>query len=198
MPFEVQASPGYGLVATEWDGDDGAEWVMVQNLFSREPETGLWRGGVSALVHREADGAVRVEPTRQSGLLIRGDAKGAAYTDADADGWPDLIVQQNNDQLFLFSNQGKDPAPLAVRLRGPRGNLDGIGARIEVQSPDHGLQAYEVYGGSGYLSQSSPVTYLPPPRPGATLRVRWPDGTLSRVTDLDPSRPVTVAYGEGL
>jgi hypothetical protein len=186
LPRLAQASPGYGVVAGDFDGDGRVEIHAVENLFTREPETGLWRGGIGVSLEANDQGLLDlVEPAR-TGLVIAGDAKGLAVCDIDGDGWPDLAVTQNNDRLLAFRNRGASgKKPLAVQLRGPPGNPTGAGARVTVTHADGRRESAEVYAGSGYLSQSTPVLYFGRGRsPIRTVTARWPDG---RIQTAEPA-----------
>src|SRR4029453_18536212 len=87
---------------------------------------------------------------------------------------------------------------LTVKLRGRRSNADGIGARIHAQvGAVRWVQ--EIHGGAGYLSQSDPrapfglrtTTTIP------SLEVRWPSGTIDRLTDVRADQFLTVEEGRG-
>ncbi|MDA1273126.1 MAG: FG-GAP-like repeat-containing protein [Verrucomicrobia bacterium] len=178
FPRFAQTSPGFGVVATELDGDAMIEIQVVENLFSREPETGLWRGGIGVTLKTDARDLFQVVRNDETGLVIDGDAKGLTVCDFNGDGWPDLAVTQNNGRLLLFENRGgRGVKPLAVRLKGAAGNPAGVGARVAVFQAGGRKQTSEIYGGGGYLSQSAAVLYFD--RAEASIErveVRWPSG----------------------
>ena len=62
LPRLAQASPGYGVVATDLDGDGHTDVYCVQNFFWREPETGHWDGGLSLLMRGDGAGQVFPQP----------------------------------------------------------------------------------------------------------------------------------------
>ena len=114
-----------------------------------------------------------------SGLVVSGDSKGLATLDTDRDGWPDLVIGQNNRATRLMRHTGRrGSGSLAVRLRGPTGNPNAVGARVKVKRYDGRQQAMEVYAGSGYLSQSAPVVFIgrSASLESVNVSVRWPDG----------------------
>jgi len=82
-----------------------------------------------------------------------------------------------------------------VRLRGPRGNPTGVGARVTAIREDGRVQAAEVYAGSGYLSQSTSTLFFGiGTSPIRDLRVRWPGG-LETTTPLEgPEREKTIEH----
>jgi hypothetical protein len=181
FPRLAQASPGYGVVAADLDADGAPDVCAVQNSYSREPETGLWRGGVGVMLAGKAGGEFDLVWPAQSGVVVAGDGKGLALCDLENDGWPDLIATQNNDNLVVLRNRGlAGRSSLAVRLRGPKGNLQGIGARVRMSYAGGVAASSEIYGGSGYLSQSAPVVFFARTAAGGaqaeSVTVRWPDG----------------------
>jgi hypothetical protein len=161
FPRLAQASPGYGVVATDLDADGRPDVAAVQNFYSREPETGLWRGGIGLVLKGAGTGEFSLEAPARSGFVVDGDGKGLALCDLGNDGWPDLVATQNNGRLVAFRNEGvPGQAGLAVRLRGPKGNLQGIGANVRLHYSDGSGSSAEVFGGGGYLSQSAPALFF--------------------------------------
>ena len=181
LPRFAQAAPGYGVVAADIDADGLIEIVAVQNMFTREPETGLWRGGIGVIVEYGANGAFRVEPPAETGFIVDGDAKGLTLCDLDGDNRPDLVVCQNNGKLLAWKNQSKRQPLFSVQLNGSPGNPDGIGTRIVAHYADGTVRAAEMTAGNGYLSQSQPVVYFSTTgTPIRELEIRWPDGETTR------------------
>jgi hypothetical protein len=204
LPDIAQISPGFGIAAADFNGDGYCDAAIAQNLFTREPETGLWRGGLGQLVasakpfpygRGQAEGAsgslenpspqpppngradVFIKPilARESGIVIPGDAKGAASLDLNGDSRPDLLVAQNDDVAVALMNQSR-PGWLSLRLVGPRGT-SAVGARVTIRFADGRTTAHELFAGSGYLSQSAAEIYVglgavAPER----AEIRWPTG----------------------
>ncbi len=182
LPMIAQAAPGFGVTITDFDADGHNDIYFVQNLFTREPETGVWDGGLSLLLRRNSRGEFLPVWPDQSGLIVTGDAKGMAVCDLNNDSWPDIAVTQNNDRLLLFQNSGSSTRrSLRVELLGPIGNPTGIGARVILRCADGTKRSSEVYAGSGYLSQSSAHVYfgLDPDSSDVEIEVRWPDGVVT-------------------
>jgi hypothetical protein len=85
-------------------------------------------------------------------------------------------VSQNGAATQLYQNVGARPG-LRVRLRGPTGNPDGVGATVRLEYADGRLgPAREIHGGGGYWSQDSLVPVLGLAGQAAKVRVRWPGG----------------------
>ncbi len=194
LPRFAQAAPGYGVVAADIDGDGWVEVVAVQNLYTREPETGLWRGGIGVILEYGADGAFRVEPATETGFVVDGDAKGLTLCDLDGDNRPDLVVCQNDGKLLAWKNGGTGQPLFAVRLNGAPGNQNGIGAKIVAHYADGTVRAAEMTAGNGYLSQSAPVVYFSTADTSIReLEVRWPDGETTKATPDAKAPGITVS-----
>ena len=182
LPRLAPASAGYGIVATDTDADGATDLYLVQNCFTREPETGRWDGGLSLLLQGDGSGNLTPVWPAESGLIVPGDAKALTLCDLNADGRPDFLATQNDDRQLAFLARASGSARgVAVRLTGSPGNASGIGALVTLRRSDGQTQTYEVYAGSGYLSQSSPTLYFglgADPDP-ATIEVRWPSGAVS-------------------
>jgi len=194
LPRFAQAAPGYGVVAADIDADGRVEVVAVQNMFTREPETGLWRGGIGVILEYGANGVFRVEPASETGFVVDGDAKGLTLCDLDSDNRPDLVVCQNDGKLLAWKNQGDGQPLFSVHLNGSPGNRNGIGARIIAHYTDGTVRAAEMTAGNGSLSQSQPVVYFnTADTPIKILEIRWPDGETTKATPDAKSPSITVS-----
>ena len=183
LPILAQASPGFGIVATDFDGDTHVDLLIAQNSFSPQPETGRMDGGLSVLLTGRGDGSFSMVPPAISGIIVPGDAKALTLCDLNEDGRPDIVMSQNNGPLlaFLNTNAGSSAKTMSVRLKGTAGNPTAVGARVTLVTERGSSQMCEVYAGSGYLSQSSPLLFFGVSRsdPPRRLEVRWPDGSRS-------------------
>jgi hypothetical protein len=89
-----------------------------------------------------------------SGLIDAGAGTSASWADYDGDGDLDLLLIKNREANRLFQNQvGKNGVTIVLEGKKGRSNLQGIGARITVQTQT-GTQRYDVAAGTGYLSQA--------------------------------------------
>jgi hypothetical protein len=164
-------------VASELDGRSGADAYVVHNFYHPQAETGRMDGGLSLLLTAGAQAAWQVVAPIDSGLEVPGDGRGVATVDLNQDGWPDLVVAENDAPVRTFLHAGQGHPPQRIRLRGPSGNPSAVGSRVTMVARDGSRQSAEVYAGSGYLTQSPPVLYFAKPqRESASLRIAWPDG----------------------
>ena len=82
----------------------------------------------------------------QSGIAIAGDQRGAATSDYDGDGRPDLAVSQNGAATTLWHNKRAKPG-IRVRLDGGPANPLGIGAQLRVLAGSARGPVREVHAG---------------------------------------------------
>ena len=95
--------------------------------------------------------------------------------DFDRDGRVDLAVTQNGAATKLFRNVTGKPG-LRVRLIGPSGNPQGIGAQIRLLFGQIAEPVREIHGGSGYWSQDSAIQIFAVRESLPKIWIRWPGG----------------------
>jgi len=129
-------------------------------------------------------------------------SNGGAYVDLDNDGDLDLVINNINDNAFVYENTLNAPGKpakshwLSTSFAGTGQNPDGIGASMRVYY-DHGHQQfYEHQPCRGYMSTDDyrahfglgAITHID------SLRVRWPDGRTQLLTDVPVDQHLTVSY----
>src|SRR6266404_4094496 len=175
LPLEAQMAPAFGICVADFDGDGNEDVFLSQNFFATQPETSRYDAGRGLWLRGDGRGGFNAVPGQESGLKIYGEQRGAALCDYDGDGRVDLVVAQNAAETKLYKNVGAQPG-LRVRLKGPPGNPNGIGAAIRLMTGDKPGPAREIHAGSGYWSQDSVVQVFGTPSPPTHVRVRWPGG----------------------
>ena len=141
-----------------------------------------------------------------SGFGFFDDARAVATFDWDFDGDLDFwIANRTAPRIrFLKNNNTGMNHYLALRLvgNGKTTNMDGIGARVEVvikTGPDKTTLIKTLYGGNGFLSQSSKWLHF---GLGAadvieSLVIHWPGGTTQVVRGVDLDRHYLVSQTTG-
>ncbi|MGE5142050.1 MAG: VCBS repeat-containing protein [Acidobacteriota bacterium] len=135
--------------------------------------------------------------TRGWGLGQPSFGNGAAYGDLDGDGAPDLVVNNVNQEAFIYRNNARTVLPgnhfLQVRLDGEGANRFAIGARVTLEAggqtlyqeeePSRGFQSsvdYVLTFGLGKVDTVRSVT------------VDWPDGRVSRRDNVAANQRLTI------
>lgn len=175
LPLEAQLAPVFGVSVADFDGDGNEDAFLSQNFFSTHWETPRLDAGRGVWLRGDGKGGFKPVPAEESGIAVYGEQRGCAVADYDGDGRVDLAVTQNGAPTRLFHNADGKPG-LRVRLIGPPGNPNAIGARLRLKFPRRVGPVREIHAGSGYWSQDSPVAVLAMPEPATQLLVHWPGG----------------------
>jgi hypothetical protein len=128
--------------------------------------------------------------TAELGMEDPSFSNGAAYADLDNDGDLDFVVNNINEEAFLYENMtvsDKNPSAnyLSVKLEGHSLNHDGLGAWIRIFYNGK-QQVQEHFTVRGYLSSISPITHfgLDTAKTIDSLIIIWPDNRLQRITNI--------------
>ena len=193
LPLEAQFAPAFYTGITDFDGDGHEDVFLTQNFFPTGPLTPPLDGGRGLLLVGDGTGGLVPVPGQQSGIMVYGDQRGAAFADYDGDGRTDLVVSQNGAATKLFRNVGAEPG-LRVRLVGPPGNPHAIGAAIRAVYGSRRGPIREIQAGSGYWSSNGPVQVFSRSETLTAVWVRWPGGRESESGVTASELEVTVRY----
>ena len=191
LPPEAQWAPAYAVCVGDCDGDGNEDVFLSQNFFAVQPETSRLDAGRGLWLRGDGRGDLTAVPGQDSGIRVYGEQRGAALCDYDGDGRVDLAVSQNGAETKLFRNVGAVPG-LRVRLKGPPGNPQGIGAQVRLIFDQRKGPVREIHAGSGYWSQDSAVQVMATPQPPTQIQVRWPGGATSTCNIAPGAREITI------
>lgn len=129
------------------------------------------------------------------GLTDKSFSNGAAYADLDNDGDLDLVINNLEEEAFLYENNSAPKGYLRIKLAGPAGNQYGIGAKIEL-TQEKGQQFQQLKTVRGYLSSVEPVAHFGLGDLGVinSVRVTWPDGKESIIEQPTANQELTITY----
>jgi len=123
-----------------------------------------------------------VNRTEAWGMDIPSFSYGASFVDLDNDGDLDYVVNNLNDEAFVYRNNtieksNKQANYVRIRLTGKKGNTLALGAKVELWYNGH-YQFYEHFLSRGYTSSVDPVIHFG--LPGSTsidsIKITWPTG----------------------
>lgn len=192
LPREAQFAPAFYAGVADFDGDGNEDVFLAQNFSYTTVGIQRYDTGRGLLLLGDGKGGLRPVQGARSGLEVYGDQRGAAYADFDGDGRLDLAVSQNGAATRLFKNQGAKPG-LRVRLQGPPGNPDGVGAQLRIVYGNRMGPVREIAAGSGYWSQNGAVQVFGLSATPTAVWVRWPGGRVTTTPIPPGSRELTVA-----
>lgn len=191
---------GWGVSFGDLD-NDGREDLFIVNghLY---PQADKFEMGLKYkqrwLVYMNAGGGRFEERGRDFGLDRVEASRGSALGDFDNDGDLDVVVNNLDGPPTLLRNDGGARNNwLLVQLQGKKSNRSAVGARVTAKA---GEQRWirEVRTGASYLSQNELRLHfgLGSVQELDALEVRWPSGTVDRLSDAGVNRILRVAEGE--
>ncbi len=191
LPPEAQLAPSSYAGVADFDGDGLEDVLLSQNFFATAVGIPRYDAGRGLLLLGDGAGALTPQSGEQSGIVVYGDQRGAAFSDIDADGRIDVVISQNAAATRLFRNRGARPG-LRVRLQGPPSNPDGVGAQVRLAFGERMGPVREIQSGSGYWSQNGAVQVFGTPSAPTSVWVRWPGGAETRTAVPLGAREVLV------
>ena len=114
---------------------------------------------------KNTDGTGFNDVTKNWGLTTPSFSNGAAYADFDNDGDMDMVINNINDEAFLYENTTRKKGDstthyLQVKCTGTKQNINGIGAWIDIFYDGNKHQAYENTPYRGYLSSDQNMAHF--------------------------------------
>ena len=112
-------------------------------------------------------------------------SNGAVYADLDNDGDIDVAVNNIDAPALIYENKTSQPgrrSSVQVKLKGPPGNINSIGARI-VLFANKGIRTYENYPVKGFMSsrQAPIIIGLQNTKIDSAFLI-WPDNSFQQIS----------------
>ncbi len=191
-----------GIADLDLDGDpeviEVAGDLLRQEELERTGSTLSLGAAQPVQLFENVDGAMLrwVEPGSDDGLAVPVIGRGMTLADLDDDGRLDVVVSPNAGRpLCLRNDRPPRGGWLRVRLVGPPGNRDGVGARLELRVGGR-LLVREKRIGEGFLGNFDPRVHfgIPGEAVPEELLVRWPDGVTQHIASPGRERELTVRH----
>lgn len=134
------------------------------------------------------------------GLKYNSYSNGAAYADLDNDGDQDLVINNINEEAFVFENKATKPKIiennyLQLILKGNKKNIGGIGSTIVLYS---GKQKFYDYFSpvKGYLSSMNTPVHIGLGKINVidSLSIVWSDGKSQVIKSIKVNQRLTLQY----
>lgn len=116
-----------------------------------------------------------------------------SLADYDRDGRVDIFtavghMNQTAQRIYLYNNAtANSNGFLAIQLQGPVGNVNAIGARVELKSGTM-RQYRQHYNGYGSHSQHSPIIHFGiGTKETLSVRITWPNGLRRTYENVEPN-----------
>ncbi|MFQ5568938.1 MAG: VCBS repeat-containing protein [Rhodothermales bacterium] len=187
----------FTLVSAYQEAQARGESLSPLQLVERMPST-----PVTNYIYRYQDSLRFANRVHDWGLDQAALSNGAAYADLDNDGDLDLVVNNINQEAFVYRNNADRLTSnhyLKVKLEGPPGNRFGLGARVELTTPDGQRFYQEQVPGRGYLSSVDPVlVFGVGSAEHLTVDVTWPDQAHQRLERVAADETVALNHREAV
>lgn len=141
-------------------------------------------------------GDFNVENTAQDwGLDQPSYSNGSAYADLDNDGDLELVINNIEQEAFIYENLGTQNSFLKINLKGPSLNPFGIGAKVTLRANGQ-VFSRENFNTRGFQSSIAPSLNfgLGDIQMVDEITVVWPDGKVQHLKNQNTNQAISLDY----
>lgn len=200
---ETRLSSGWGLRFFDFDNDGDPDLILANG--HPDDMIGLFKPLVTyrqQLLLFENAGKDFVNVSEGAGSAFEGkhSSRGLAVGDYDNDGDGDVVVSNNGEAPILLRNDTETGNNwIGLRLLARGSNAAAVGAIVSWQAGGLERSRFRTSGGS-FLSSHDPreVLGLGSADRAEWIEIRWPSGTVDRLSGVPAGRYVDVLEGTGI
>lgn len=176
--------------------NDGLQDLFVVNGMYGENIEKMFLDDPSRLFLAKGDGTFK-ESSIDVGIDDKSMGRGLVCFDYDKDGDQDIYIANHDEPPKLFCNNGGSKTGqnnfINIKLVDASSNSQALGARIYVSSGDI-RQMQELKSGTNYVSQNPVEAHFGLGKSSTITRIRvvWPDGEESVITQVTVNKFVTI------
>ena len=157
---------------------------------------------IASYAFKSFKGARFDDASKKWGITQPGFSTGGVYVDLDNDGDLDLVVNNIDDEAFVYENTLKtkekkddEQCYLNLKFNGDKNNINGIGSAVRIYY-DGKQQYYDQQPTRGYMSTHENIGHfgLGKIKVLDSLRIRWPDGKTQLLTNVKSDQILTLKY----
>ncbi|HEV8486812.1 MAG TPA: CRTAC1 family protein, partial [Blastocatellia bacterium] len=199
----TQLLSGWGLKFFDYDNDGDPDLLLVNGHPDDMIEMRMSRVKYrEPLLVFENTGRTFKNVSEQSGAIFTKEfsGRGMALADFDNDGDLDVLVSNNGQAPVLLRNEGGNRNNwVGLNLVATKSNPAAVGAIITWQGSGGVKRSRLKIGGGSYLSSHDPreLLGLGSASKVDALEIRWPSGTVDRLTNPPINTYIKVIEGEG-
>jgi enediyne biosynthesis protein E4 len=211
---DIQITNG---LAKDLTNNDFLFFRTAQGNNAAEGKTGLESSAASLRKDLDAYGSIKISNyfyhnngdltfsnfTQQTGMDAPSISHGAVYADLDNDGDLDLVLNNMNQEAFIWKNELRQSVKdsthnfLSVQLKGTPFNQSGIGATLTLYAGNK-VQLLEQNTTRGYMSSVDSRLHF-----GIdslhiidSLKIAWPDEKTQTIRNIKVNQQITLKYND--
>ncbi len=168
---------------------------LVRELLDSIPST-----KIANYVYRNNGDLTFSKMTEEWGFETPAFSNGAAFGDLDNDGDLDIVINNIDDEVFLYENHAAKQVKhhyLRIQLEGNEANRLGLGAHISLEIGDQRL-VHEHYLSRGFQSSVEPLVHfgLGEAAKIDKLVIRWADGKQQTLGEIEANQTLKLMHAD--
>jgi len=166
---------------------------LIESLVNMTPQKQLVN-----YVYKGKNGLQFENKVKEWGIDVKSFSNGLAYGDFDNDGALDLVVNNIDEEPFIYKNNSVNQQLgnfLKIELKGSENNSLGIGTQVKIYS-DGKFQIRDMYTTRGYQSSVEPLIHFGLYNISSvdSLEVTWPDTKQELLYNIPTNQTLLLEY----